>query len=263
MKQPRRQMYRTIAFISTSALGLLLGTAAAFAQPAGGHDPHGPGRGAPMFERWDKDHDGRIAIAELPTRLQEAMRTIDQNKDGFLTRDEFDKGKDQLRALHEKQLDKDGDGKVSDAERREAMRAHVVERFIEQDKNHDGFVTEAEVPRPFWEHMKSADANSDAKISLDELKSAFDEGKLRPPPMGFGGNMKERAQERFNSEDKNKDGFLVETEVPKQKWEHIKVADLNHDNRVSFDELTAAFKAGKIAHRGPHSEHAQTNQNSK
>jgi Ca2+-binding EF-hand superfamily protein len=258
-------MHRNIALFSTASMALLLGTAAAFAHPAGGHGPHGPGRGAQIFDHWDKDHDGRIAITELPARLQEAMRSIDQNKDGTLTRDEFDKGKDQLRALHDKQLDKNGDGKVSDTERREAMRAHLVERFIEQDKNHDGIVVEAEVPKPVWEHLKSADANSDAKVSLDELKTAFDEGKLQPPhgPMGFGGNMKERAQERFNGEDKNKDGFLVEAEVPKQKWEHIKVADVNQDNRISFDELTAAFKAGKITHRGPHNEHNQPNQSGK
>jgi Ca2+-binding EF-hand superfamily protein len=259
MKQSRRQLTVNIAIMST--LGVLLGTAAAWAHPAGEHGPQGPGRGAQFFERWDKDHDGRISIAELPQRWQAVVSGIDTNRDGTLTREEFEKGKQQLWAAREKQMDKNGDGKVTDDERREVMRAHVVERFIEQDRNHDGFVVEAEVPKPVWEHLRPADANSDSKVSLDELKAAFDEGKLQLPTRGAGlaGSMKERAQERFNSEDQNKDGFLVETEVPKQKWEHIKAADTNHDNRISFDELTAAFKAGKIAHRGPHHEHRPPN----
>jgi Ca2+-binding EF-hand superfamily protein len=252
---------KTRTFSVLAALALLLGAASVFATPASGQAKpegadhgrqHGPGMGGRLFERWDKDNDGRITIAELPARMQTHVRSIDLNKDGILTREEFDKGRQQLQALREKELDKNGDGKVTEEERREAMRAHVVERFVEQDKNHDGFLVEAEVAKPAWEHMKVADVNSDSKITLDEPKTAFDEGKLRPPPGKFEAEMKAHAQERFNAEDKNKDGFLTEAEVPKQKWEHIKVADTNRDNKVSFEELTAAFKSGNLGPRGPH-----------
>lgn len=245
------------------AISLLLVAASVFANPASGqakpegdHGGHrrGPGDNAKLFERWDKDNDGRITIAELPARMKAHIATIDLNKDGILTRDEFEKGKAQLKALHEKEFDRNGDGKVTDEERREVMRAHVVERFIEQDKNHDGALVESEVQKPGWEHMKAADANSDSKVTLDELKTAFDEGKLRPPPRGHGPqsetDMKAHALERFNADDKNKDGYLTEAEVPKQKWEHIKLADTNRDNRVTFDELATAFKAGRMGHPG-------------
>lgn len=247
------------SFRVLAALGLLLGTSVALANPAESQKPdsdrphrHGRQMGERLFERWDSDHDGRISIAQLPTRLQNHIRAIDLNRDGMLTREEFEKGKAQLKTLREKEFDKNGDGKVTEDERREAMRAHVVERFVEQDKNHDGFVDASEVPAPFWDHMKIADANSDSKLTLDELKTAFDEGKLRPPHRGpkSEGEFKAHAQERFNQQDKNRDGFLTEIEVAKPKWDHIKVADTNADNRITFEELTLAFKAGKLG-RGP------------
>lgn len=217
--------------------------------------------GGHLFERFDKDGDGRITLADLPSRLKGHLSTLDTNKDGILTRDEFDQGKAQLMALREKEFDKNGDGKVTDEERREVMRAHLVERFIEQDKNHDGYLTEAEVQSPHWNHIKSADANSDSRVTLDELKVAFDEGKLRPPQREGRGpmteaEMKAHAQERFNADDKNKDGYLTESEIP-GRWAEFKVADTNQDNRLTFDELTAAFKAQKIGKRGPHAGHGQ------
>jgi Ca2+-binding EF-hand superfamily protein len=259
--QPQsRRTIRTFAVLS--AIALLFGSAAALADSASGqakpdadHGPHhGRGNGARLFEHWDKDHDGRINIADLPSRMQQHIRTIDLNKDGVLTREEFDKGKSQLQALREKEMDRNGDGKVSDEERRETMRAGLVARFVEQDKNHDGALTESEVGKEHWEHIKVADANSDSKVTLDELKTAFDEGKLRPPGRrGPGGEpkteaeMKAHAQQRFNADDKNHDGFLTENEIP-GRWAHLKVADANQDNKITFDELTAAFKAGKLGH---------------
>jgi Ca2+-binding EF-hand superfamily protein len=59
--------------------------------------------------------------------------------------------------------------------------------------------------------------------------------------------MKAHAQQRFNVDDKNHDGCLTEAEVP-QRWAHLKVADANHDNKITFDELRAAFKSGVLGH---------------
>jgi Ca2+-binding EF-hand superfamily protein len=215
---------------------------------------HGPGNGERLFEHWDKDHDGRITIADLPTRVQLRIRAIDQNKDGILTRDEFEKGKAQLAAQRRKELDRNGVGKMTEEERRETMRDHLAERFVEQDKNHDGALTEAEVGKEHFQHIKVADANADSKVTLAELMTAFDQGKLRPPrgggPAGAPrteAEMKAHAQQRFNIEDKNHDGYLTEVEVP-HRWAHLKVADANHDNKITFDELRAAFKAGTLGH---------------
>jgi Ca2+-binding EF-hand superfamily protein len=263
------QNVRTFTILSASAL--LLTAANAIATPSAGQSsstpadasrPHHPDMGARLFERWDKDNDGRITIADLPARMRTHMSTIDQNKDGYLTRDEFDQGREQLRALREKEMDTNGDGQVSDEERTAAMRARIVERFIEQDTNHDGYLTETEAKMPKWEQVKVADANSDSKVSLDELKVAFDAGKLRPFGGGRGpagaprsdAEMRAHAQQRFNADDKNHDGFLVQSEVP-QQWARLQVADANQDNKITFDELTVAFKAGKFGQHGQHGTH--------
>jgi len=50
----------------------------------------------------------------------------------------------------------------------------------------------------------------------------------------------------FQRKDTNQDGFLTEAEVGAQRWQRIKVADSNKDNKVSKDEMMAAFKAGKL-----------------
>jgi hypothetical protein len=65
---------------------------------------------------------------------------------------------------------------------------------------------------------------------------------------GEGGNAKGA---HFERKDKNQDGFLTAAEVGAERWERIKVADANKDNKVSKDEMKAAFKAGKLGkHRG-------------
>jgi hypothetical protein len=53
----------------------------------------------------------------------------------------------------------------------------------------------------------------------------------------------------FQKKDTNKDGFLTAAEVGAKRWERIKVADANKDNKVSKDEMQAAFKAGKLGKR--------------
>jgi len=242
-------------FAVLPAFGLLLAANSALADSApdqgkpnhaeqGRH--HGPGNGARIFERWDQDNDGHITIAVLPPHLQQRIRAIDLNKDGILTRDEFEKGKQQLAVQRQQEFDRNGDGKVTEQERRETMRDHLAERFVEQDKNRDGALTETEVGKEHFLHMKSADSNSDSKVTLEELLAAFEQGKLHPAHRGAQQTaMKARAQQRFNAGDKNHDGFLTESEVP-QRWAHLKVADANADNKVTFDELTDAFRAGKL-----------------
>ncbi len=114
--------------------------------------------------------------------------------------------------------------------------------FEDADKNHDGFLTQAEVGAQRWEHVKIADVNNDNKVSKEELKQAF-EGT------GRGGH-----GDHFQKADKNNDGFLTQAEVGPQRWDRIKVADANNDNKVSKDEMMQAFKSGKLGRRrGPKS----------
>jgi hypothetical protein len=74
--------------------------------------------------------------------------------------------------------------------------------FENSDKNHDGFLTQAEVGAQRWERIKVADVNNDNKVSKEELKQAF-EGT----DWGDHGD-------RFQKADKNYDGFLTQEEIP-------------------------------------------------
>ena len=75
---------------------LVVGTSIASAQPPGG--PGEPGRGgppggggariSPMMEALDGDHDGVISAREIKNAAA-ALLTLDKNKDGSLTDDEF------------------------------------------------------------------------------------------------------------------------------------------------------------------------------
>jgi hypothetical protein len=55
---------------------------------------------------------------------------------------------------------------------------HAAERFKKDDKNGDGFLTQAEVGDKRWAHISVADANKDGKISMAELAQAHADGKL-------------------------------------------------------------------------------------
>jgi hypothetical protein len=50
----------------------------------------------------------------------------------------------------------------------------------------------------------------------------------------------------FKQADKNGDGFLTQAEVGNERWDRIKVADANKDNKVSRDEMKQARKDGKL-----------------
>lgn len=107
----------------------------------------------------------------------------------------------------EMRADKDGDGRVSRAEADAAAAERTNEWFTKLDLDKDGFVTQDETRQAretrrgdmqerFDEHFKSADANSDGQLSLDEVQSKMP-----------------RLAERFASVDKDKNGFLSKEEL--------------------------------------------------
>ena len=69
---------------------------------------------------------------------------------------------------------------------------------------------------------------------------------LAVPATAFACGGKDGKGAHFQRKDKNQDGFLTEAEVGAERWQRIKVADNNKDNKVSKDEMMAAFKAGKL-----------------
>lgn len=142
-----------------------------------GRDHHGPrgGRhfGPPspekMVERFDTNKNGQLEAAELPERMQEHIGDIDASGDGVVTKDEL--------AAH---------FKAKFAEHAAKFAEKAKERFDRKDTNHDGTLDQSEIGAEHWAKLSVADANGDQKLTPDELKAAFEAGKIKPPMMRHG-----------------------------------------------------------------------------
>jgi EF hand domain-containing protein len=109
-----------------------------------------------LLKRIDADGDGRISKEEWNKRSQLFDR-IDQNHDGFLTRDET------RTAMRER------------AEKRQERR---VRGFETLDKNHDGQISREEWPRRM-EVFDRLDSNHDGVLSREELAAGRRPDKRR------------------------------------------------------------------------------------
>ena len=132
--------------------------------PHGGGDRHDHGRGhergprSPerFIERFDANHNGTLEASELPERMQEHIADFDASGDGVVTKDEL------VAAFKSK------------------FAQHAKARFEKKDANHDGVLEASEVGDK-WSRLSVADANGDQKLTPDELRAAFEAGKLKPP----------------------------------------------------------------------------------
>lgn len=112
---------------------------------------------ASLIKRFDKDGDGRVSRQEATdAAVERATRRFDQldrNKDGYITQDEVDAARTNLRnqvreraVEHWKAADKDGDGAISRSEA-EAGMPMLFRRFDQLDANKDGKITRDEMPQ--------------------------------------------------------------------------------------------------------------------
>lgn len=133
-----------------------------------------------LFAHFDRDHDGKIAVKDLPDRLKEKLSKADANNDGQLTRPELEQAFQKRREEMKKLMDENGDGVISEQERAKARDKFWADRFTQLDKNGDGAITVSEVPSHVWDHLKVADANNDGRLTRAEIDQARASGKLRP-----------------------------------------------------------------------------------
>jgi len=128
------------------------------------HDRHrGPPSPDKLIERFDANKDGQLESSELPERMKDHLKDIDTNGDGNVSKDELVARFEAMRAEHRARFE----------ERAKA-------RFAEKDANHDGVLDASEVGSEHWARLSVADANGDQKLTPEELKAAFESGKLRP-----------------------------------------------------------------------------------
>jgi hypothetical protein len=126
--------------------------------------PDGKGhRGPPsperMIERFDANENGALEATELPERMQEHIGEIDTSGDSVVSKEELQ------------------------AHMKARFMAHAKERFDRKDANHDGVLEQSEVGER-WAKLSVADANGDQKLSPEELRAAFESGKLKGPMRG-------------------------------------------------------------------------------
>lgn len=132
--------------VSLSLSALALVTLASGAALACGDDEGGKEKHHAMKEVRERlERDGQVALSELPAKAQKHLARADANKDGKLTKEEFELG----------------------------VKARIDDRFAKADKNSDGVITADEAGRK-WKHIGRADQNQDGKVTKEELRAARD-----------------------------------------------------------------------------------------
>ena len=138
-------------------------------------------------------------------------------------------------------------GKGQSTERK----AWAAERFKQLDTNKDGKLSKAELRAQRQSKLKAADKNGDGVLSQDEMKAAHEARRT------------EHQAKFFNRLDKNGDGKIVKSEVPRMPAERFAKLDANGDGQITATEMANAKpgprggkhaakprKAGKAAQGG-------------
>tara|TARA_R110002111_G_scaffold153375_1_gene220138 strand:- start:86829 stop:87893 length:1065 start_codon:yes stop_codon:yes gene_type:complete len=179
-----------------------------------------PGESAPqdIFQQLDKNSDGTVTADEVPADKERffdhLIRLGDQNKDGKLTKNEFESGL-------KKEDQKFPAGESPDRNRDPRNFQNFMSRL---DRNGDKKISKDELPEPLRERLEPLfqRLNKD-EISLEELSRYGNmfrgnrEGEKRTEnPKRNAGEPSERAERFFQSLDSNKDGKLTLEEAPEQ-----------------------------------------------
>jgi hypothetical protein len=116
-----------------------IAAAAAVIVFAGGAAFAGPGK----FSKADKDGDGRVSVSELDQRHRDFLAKADADRDGYISEAEMEAFRDEKRAAMKARMfpDADKNGFVDRREFEDAARA----RFAELDKDGDGRLSEEEM----------------------------------------------------------------------------------------------------------------------
>lgn len=189
---------------------------------AGG--PGGQFNPGQLFQRFDSNKDGKLALDEIPEQGRERFRPIfDQLDKKELTREEFVKAMEQRRGgggdfMRDaegsfKRFDANQDGKLTFDEAPEQIRP-MIERWLKRlGKEKDGILTLDDVKKIVAENQARAGNGPGRPGVQNELRPLFlrkmdtnGDGKLSKEEL-------QKATDLFSEFDRNKDGFLDPQEL--------------------------------------------------
>jgi Ca2+-binding EF-hand superfamily protein len=138
-----------------------------------------------MFDRFDKDNDGKLSKDEMPPPMAERLGKVDSNKDGAVSKDELQAA---FRKLRGEMAQRPKQGEPGPGRRgpmaqgrpgprgtagRDAPRTRIVAILTRLDENKDGKLTKSEVPDGMWARIGRLDANKDGSVTKAELQKAM------------------------------------------------------------------------------------------
>lgn len=182
---------------------------------------------ANLFERADRNGDGKVTKAEALALEEAHFSELDANKDGYLTHDE-------MRAAFSKHR---GDKKASGEG-----------RFAKKDKNGDGKLTQDEVPRMPKEFFEKVDANKDGALTKAEFEQFF-QAKMAAKKAGQENTAERRAPKGPHRGDTDGDGKISRAESKAVAESFFNRLDQDGNGVITKEEAKAARGAhGKGRH---------------
>lgn len=222
-----------------------------------------------LFDRFDKDKDGKIKLADVPEQIQGRLKPLfDKLGKDVITREEATKfaqqladrrpNPDQRKPAPRDARSSDRPGTPNAGDRPGQPRLPVI--FRKLDANQDGKISKQEL-EDAGKYFAELDRNNDGVIDPPELFGARQQGRPgqgrpgqgrpgqgRPNPGQPAGQP--RATDRpqganqfeafFKRLDKNNDGKISREEAPARMKERFDQLDANDDGAVSMDEFRKA-----------------------
>jgi Ca2+-binding EF-hand superfamily protein len=193
----------------------------------------------------DRDSDGQLSISELPTVFVRSIASMDRNRDLRISSEEITP---ELTA-YLSPFDLDNDGLFSAAEQLQVRRfmgnwesITGTALLAKLDSSRDGVVTPNEFPARIAKEFKRLDADADGRLTAGELRLrvSFDnQGRLSeienlPRPTDL------QLQRIWLILDRNRNGRLTATELPRIFVLVFNRFDQNRDGGISWRELLDA-----------------------
>ena len=166
-----------------------------------------------------------ITRTAMVQKVQDHFAKLDANRDGFVTKEEAESGREEIRIERRDRIEKRLAEKGAELPDREAM-------FDRMDSNHDGSISRDEFTsaKPHVDKQRVIVINDDG-----DHADGRQDIRIHRSGMRFGGHM-------FELADADKDGRVSMQEATNAAAAHFDKADSNHDGTLTRDEMRAAHK---------------------